>query len=157
MSCKKIPWTSTTFHSAIHFRSFKTQIIEIEFICSYVFFEFNLYNVSQKQPFPIDDLLFSDCFWVFQMTNYRDWIYLFLCFSLNSISLLFHKMFIQRSTTYCSAIVFGSFKWQIIEIEFICSYVFLWIQSLFCSIKCSFKGRRLSIQRFILGLPKDKL
>ncbi len=49
-----IPTTSTTHRSAIVFGSSVTQALralgkrekrEIEFICSYVFFEFNLYNV----------------------------------------------------------------------------------------------------------------
>jgi len=35
MSCKKIPWTSTTYRSAIVFGSFKQEKREIELICFY--------------------------------------------------------------------------------------------------------------------------
>jgi len=46
MSHKNNHETSTTFHSAILFGFIKREKREIKFICSYVFFEFNLYNVS---------------------------------------------------------------------------------------------------------------
>ncbi len=50
---------------------------------------------------------------------------LFLCFSLNSISITSHKHINETSTTFHSAIVFGSLKREKREIEFIYSYVFL--------------------------------
>jgi len=43
---------------------------------------------------------------------------LFLCFSLNSISIISHKNINETSTTFHSAIVFGSLKREKREIEY---------------------------------------
>jgi len=139
------------------FFQFNLSFVPLKHQWNMFFFQFNLSFVPLKHQWNIDGLSFGDSFWVFKMTNYRDWIYLFLCFSFNSISITSHKNINETSTTFHSAIVFGSLKWQIIEIEFICSHVFLSIQSLFCPIKTSMKHRWIVIRRFFLGLQNDKL
>jgi len=107
------------------------------------FFPSNLSFVWQKDPSNIHCFSFGDCFWVSIMTKKRDCIYLFLCFSLNSISLLFHRNNHWTSTAFRSAIVFGS-------------YVFLCIQSLFCLTKWSLEHPLLFIRGLFLGFYNDK-
>ena len=141
MSCKMINKRSTTFLSRRLLRRHARCILgfynnkkrEIIIICSYVFLFIQSLFCSIKTTNKHRRIVVQRCILGFYNDKKERLYYLFLCFSFHSISLLFHENINETSTTFLSAIHFGFTKREKREIIIICSYVFLWIQSLFCS------------------------